>query len=507
MIKDKFTRAVTGIEFRDDSLVITCLKPTLSKIRMSAFATIPLNKDEAVTVSEIKNFLSQHKIKTQKVFVSIPKKWAIIKFMDIPSPSKDRLKEIIHYEIGKHIPFQVEDILYDFHAFGKNGSSFKVVIACVPKEKVEYILDFLKKIPLHARSINISSFCLLNAIETSGNKTSRFQEILGLTKRSEVFGTQDEVCISLYLKKGLSDMAVIKGGSCVYLKDIDINIDDEDLFFQKLDSELNSILPLISADRIDRLILSGPESTNHETARSAANRLNAEVTEINPISKFYNKANDPDVQELAFSLGACLPHFRLGSMNMNLLPSMLRHTDRYKGPLIAKMLLSAIAVLGFGLLASGLFKEKMLLMAIEENLKKNNPELSTVEKISSELNEIEKQMKFLSNFEDENTGILDILAELTRVMPLDVWLTNLDFKEYEKKPEKYYGEVIISGFSSSASKLISIIEASPLFENTEFIGSITKTTGKEGFRIKASVVRRTSENTDKEISAKNDKAV
>ncbi|MBI5026776.1 MAG: pilus assembly protein PilM [Nitrospirae bacterium] len=488
--KDKFFKSVLGIEFRDDSLVATCLKNTVSGIKLASSITLPFNKDlHEDAVSEIKKFISQHRINTKAVFVSIPKKWAIIKFMEVPAPEKDSLKGLMQYEVERHVPFQIENVFYDFHALGKNGNSYRIVLVAVQKEKMENIMEFLRKSSLKPQAINISSFCLLNAIELSGNRADRWQELLGLTRRSEIFGASEDVCISLFLRPGESDMAVIKGGSCMYLKDAAIDLDNSEVFLEELSHELNETLSGLSIKKIDRLILSGPGSTRQGLSQSVAEKFGIKVVAINPISKFSTSAKDAEMQELSPSLGACLSGFGLGNIKINILPHKQGAGERQIGPLITKISLPVILLLGLGILASGMSNEKKSLRLIEEGIKKNEPEMAAVEKLSAGLNELGKKKKFLLSVETDTVSKLDILAELTNVIPADAWITNLDYKESERKDNKYRGELVISGFAASSSKLISVLEDSLFFENVEFMGPITKSSGKEGFKIKAVVVK------------------
>ncbi|WP_432288771.1 PilN domain-containing protein (plasmid) [Aminobacter sp. BA135] len=72
-------------------------------------------------------------------------------------------------------------------------------------------------------------------------------------------------------------------------------------------------------------------------------------------------------------------------------------------------------------------------------------------------------------------------AELTRVLPDDAWLTDLQAKG---------NEVTISGFAAFAANLIEPLEASPLIASPDFTAPVVKVPGQEGerFAIKAKVV-------------------
>ena len=70
---------------------------------------------------------------------------------------------------------------------------------------------------------------------------------------------------------------------------------------------------------------------------------------------------------------------------------------------------------------------------------------------------------------------LDILNELTRLLPPPVWTSAIEI---------YPDSVVISGEADQAAPLLKIIDASPLFQNSEFGASVTRNKEGEQFRIR-----------------------
>jgi Tfp pilus assembly protein PilN len=70
---------------------------------------------------------------------------------------------------------------------------------------------------------------------------------------------------------------------------------------------------------------------------------------------------------------------------------------------------------------------------------------------------------------------LDILNELTRLLPPPAWTSSVEI---------YPDSVVISGEAEEASSLLKVLDASPLFQNSEFILSLTRGAQAEQFRIK-----------------------
>ena len=76
-------------------------------------------------------------------------------------------------------------------------------------------------------------------------------------------------------------------------------------------------------------------------------------------------------------------------------------------------------------------------------------------------------------------GALDVLKELSVMLPKDTWLTDFEYGE---------GVVFIEGFSEKASSQLLKMERSGFVQDVEFAGPVTKGPGgKEHFRIKIKI--------------------
>ncbi|MEW6715527.1 MAG: pilus assembly protein PilM, partial [Nitrospirota bacterium] len=177
-----------GIEFKEDSIIFTHLKNSLSGMRALSSATFPFKGDDEI-ISAIKEHLSRRGIRTKRIFASIPDKWAIIKFTELPlarERGKDALSQLMRYEIERHIPFQIEDVNYDFQVVEERDTAAKVVFAVVPKGKLDAVNEFLHKLSLQPDVITISSFAVLNALEMSGVSIGGWREVAGIAGKSDL---------------------------------------------------------------------------------------------------------------------------------------------------------------------------------------------------------------------------------------------------------------------------------------------------------------------------------
>ena len=105
--------------------------------------------------------------------------------------------------------------------------------------------------------------------------------------------------------------------------------------------------------------------------------------------------------------------------------------------------------------------------------------------LSQKINDISKDAEELQNLMMRRVSKLEVLKELSVLIPEDAWLDKTLITNET---------IEINGYAESASFLIGILEDSPLFENVIFPSTITKRGGqKERFRIKADIQKELQE--------------
>jgi len=85
-------------------------------------------------------------------------------------------------------------------------------------------------------------------------------------------------------------------------------------------------------------------------------------------------------------------------------------------------------------------------------------------------------MQVLDAFKRRTRHDLDALTELTRLLEPPAWLNGLDMDQTT---------VVISGQIEQAAPLLKLIDNSPLFQNSEFVGQIARADKNEVFRIRS----------------------
>ena len=169
------------------------------------------------------------------------------------------------------------------------------------------------------------------------------------------------------------------------------------------------------------------------------------------------------------------------ALRHNLLPEKFRPQ---KSRLPKIVTLAAVAVF-FSLLLIALGLPVLMNQRLVEELQS---QVKAVTKVAKEVQELRENAEKLSNENGfllqkkrHEPSMVDMLEELTKVIPDQTSLNGLQYREHK---------VIIQGQSPAASSLIERMEASPFFKNTSFVSPVTKdvSNGQERFQIASEVV-------------------
>ena len=158
----------------------------------------------------------------------------------------------------------------------------------------------------------------------------------------------------------------------------------------------------------------------------------------------------------------------------NLLPARYRKST-------SRAMLVPTAVLGSLLLLLALamplyshYANRRYLATLEEEIAKLEPRARRAAALDREIDRIRARSRLLDEFRGRTRADLDALNELTKLVEPPAWTNAIDLMRDSAR---------ISGEASQASSLLKILDASPLFENSEFT-LITRSGASELFQIR-----------------------
>jgi len=171
-----------------------------------------------------------------------------------------------------------------------------------------------------------------------------------------------------------------------------------------------------------------------------------------------------------------------GPLGMNLLPEAMRFHIVNQQVRLNWMIAAAAVVLLVFVMAQSLWLREHQVQVIGEAIDDVRAEAQAVQQIRKQIDDAAEAAGFLQVRKIDNGYKVELLAELTRILPDDTYLDRLSMQE---------GTVQMQGKSGNAQALIELVNDSPYFENASFRGPtrLDSRSGKEIFDLNADVTK------------------
>jgi Tfp pilus assembly protein PilN len=122
------------------------------------------------------------------------------------------------------------------------------------------------------------------------------------------------------------------------------------------------------------------------------------------------------------------------------------------------------------------FEQKRYRADLDRAARQLEPSVLRTQRLQKTIETDRQKIAALDQFRSRPQADLEVLNELTRLLPPPVWTTAVEI---------YPDSVIITGEAEQAAPLLKILDSSPLFQNSEFALTVARSGQGEQFRIKA----------------------
>ncbi len=469
----KFFPQRFGIDVRENLLVLTLLQRTFKGVKVVDCNLHPLPPEEqkeereAQILNLVNGFILKHHLPKNHISLSIPREKVLVRFLKLPSATREDLRKVLEYATSKYTPFEKEEVYLDYHLLGEEKDGLSLIALYAKKSDIDPSLSLLKKIGIKPDSIQPLSSAAINLFLYHQGREEK------------------EVSILVEVNESFFEMNLLEG----------------------MDWKESLLIPLTSEDKVSTLLSTlkrlGMEPSSFGRATLFIYGLEVDETFLSALKELdgFKGISTPPIGRMKIpkevnpskiypSLGVPLKEIVRPKIDLNLLPLEMRKKVRRLGkPIwISLISLALLVSLIWGMKTFFQYEEEWIWLT--EEIKKRKPEVEAVEKLQRQQEAFAKEISELEKIRSEEISKIEILKELTRLLPSTVWIWNL----------KYNGkEIELSGFADSASDLISILDQSPLFDKVEFLAPVTKERQikpgsqpqeKERFRIKAKIESR-----------------
>jgi Tfp pilus assembly protein PilN len=453
-----------GIELRGEDILIASLQGNFSGGTFTHFKRIAgyrFRPQEDVR-REINQFFRSNGLNKDSIVLGIPRKDVVLRYLDLPLEVKDDLKQVVQYQVQSFEPTDDDTYYHDYVLLNEQPGQKKIsiLLILVRKSVLDGHLRLLKNFEISPIAVVNSSMGLANLLlqnaEDSANKTYILADL----------------CPS-----GL-ELLALRHGSLAYSREAAKEEGQGwgDLFIKEVNEAVSKIR-LNPEGTLEKIILAG------ESSDSALEEIKTQIPDCELLRKSLRLSvpvdNTAHIQEAATVLGLAFTGMGQNlSIKANLIPSNVRSRQMrwayIPAAILSLVILLLIAAMGFRQMA----QNRILVSMLDKEIASRKAPVRKVQELKNQASDLEKKIKRIESLVTAKDRNLEILQELTTILPADTFLTSYNNRD---------GSIQLRGLSGSSADLIPKLEKSPLLRDVNQRGTIYKDnqTGKDNFTIDA----------------------
>lgn len=409
----------------------------LSRITLKGCRLYPMEEKyptPEVLASSVALTLSTMGASKAEITLSLPKAWTVIKVAELPSTVRDNLPDVVSYEMDRLTPFAPGEAFYDFRIVREDTEKLTLLVVAA---KTDLISPYLE------------------ALEEKGCNVSRVT--VNLSAMGTLCRYADKCADSLYIKIGQKEYegALFEGGFITFAFAGPFGSGDDR---EKLDTVTAELGPLLDSAR--------KEGRSPQVIVSVKDK-NTALVEMMKLRmtlpfKILEETDIPlglPIKEISYeAAGGVIESLWPQARGLNLLGKGRQTKKKPSFALTAVLAVGVVALWALYLVAPVRIEGNRL-REIDRQIAMRKDEVKKIEALKKDVATMESDIAAINNFKDNKPMALNILKELTTVLPKTAWLTRARITETA---------VDIDGYAGSATELIPKLEASPHFKKTEF---------------------------------------
>jgi Tfp pilus assembly protein PilN len=406
-----------GIAIVDSDLEVALVRARPNGVTVAAQATISnfRNRPPAEWGREFRDFLIKNGEKHLSATVLLPRRDVIVRLAAVPGVQKKDIPAALEFQIDSMHPYGDEPVAFAWAKADANTA----MVGIIRESSLDAYVDAFQQAGIAVAGFTFSASAIYAALRVFGAAPKNFAIIHsaghGLT---EIYGES----VSKPVFSAEFDLAPARAIALAY-------------------SELR---------------LTGQEPATFERAL--------------PIPQNVVTGNT-----LAYAT-ALAPLARWNAPYANLLPAN-RRTVHSRARFIPTVVLGLmLAVVAIAWLVYVEIRDQRYLDELQAEISKVQPIAARADALERRAAEHRAREVLLDQYRQRTQSDIEVLAELSRIIPNTVWTTNIDIT-----PDS----VTLTGEADQAAPLLKILDSSPYFQKSEFsMGVMKGGTNGEGFRIR-----------------------
>jgi len=371
-----------------------------------------------------------------KISFGIPKAWSVIKTAVFPASVRENLSDVISYELDRITPFSPGDAFFDYRILTEDAGKMTVMVAAAKVDVIQPYIEALGK-----RGITVSRITV---------------NLLGIETLCRYMKQPQDMIFAEIKKDGYEGALFINSAVDGTFAGSFTNEDDP----AKSDALLKEIAHF--ADTVPKggksprilVLLKDKNSSLREMLRLRSDLQITLLNETDTGIKYADPLKTVPYAAVGGVLGALWP----GADSLNLLRRGV-HPKKKQPKVLTMFLILLLLAMWILYLISPLRIEEKRLQEIDRQISLRKDEVKKTEALKKETESLAHNIATINDFKHNRVLSLNILKELTTLLPKNAWLTRTRITDKT---------VEIEGYSASATGLLPKLETSSYFKKAEF---------------------------------------
>jgi len=403
-------------------------------------------------IKAINELIASKNMNFGKVIFVIPRRFSILKRMDLPSENTAEIKKMIGLQLVSQLPYALDDVNFEFHILEKEKKGYSsALVFIIHKDVHERYSKLLNKVGITSENLVLSSFGIWAWVY--------YQETKKVIDMSQSIAIVDIDAVS-------SEICFFQKGHMLFSRNMncgvgDLNEESVGGLIKQIGLSLRAYKNEKKGPDIEKLYILSPIEDATFLRSRFEEGVDMKVSFLSPLQNVLCKKNI-DLSPLKGSSGVSLTvssglHFGEEGKRINLIPKEI--VDIKATKIIKSLWIRFIVLSSFMLLLVGgsfgvqVFKKNTYLNKIKKE----------VARVRAEAKKVDKNLRFVDAIKDEFSGrtfVADMLREIIRLTPEEISFRSLTLNES--------GNLAIQGYAQENTS-INIFQAglvkSPFFNN------------------------------------------
>jgi len=447
-LNSKDTRTV--IEFSPSHIKLAQVTAKKQRVISNLFVQENLTHSEDFSGKALEDFIKKNHLKINNLLISLDRSFVTLRLVKLPSVNEEEIKDMAQWQAAKLLPYKIDEIVVSHQLLKTDESGFSyVLLIIIPRNIIKKFTDICDALKLQPQAITFTSEGLSNwCVEL----------------QPEIATETDFALIDI--EKDNIEVVIFQDKQLIFSRSLSfINTENENEANNKIIEEVKlsveSYYKQEMSKPIKKIILTGEKSIISDLSRFFKSSFDLPVEVVDHMN---NLSLGDKVDKTVLSQNISLSSISGIALSekypkINLLPPEIKEKilfQQKKKELHKTVYLAISAILLFCVIFGyNFYNKKNIIADLNIQLEKVNPSAKEIQDIKNKIRIVNMQI-------DNDNSCLEILREIHRITPKDIYLNTFIFQEAD--------EVVLKGTSPSMSLVFSfvpILNSSPFFENVQ----------------------------------------